>query len=132
MDPNARLRVAEVMTSPVRWVDPDATVAAAAERMSAHDVGSLVVDGEDEPSGIVTTTDLVRSVGAGADPGSRSVAGVMSSPVETVVPDRPLRDAARRMSDRGIKHLPVDGGDLVGMVSSTDLTAYLPRFQHPK
>jgi CBS domain-containing protein len=50
----------------------------------------------------------------------------MSSRVVTIGVGESLRDAAARMISNRIHHLPVtdDAGDVVGMLSTMDLTAY--------
>jgi len=57
------LPVRDVMTAPVRTITPDRTLEAAVEEM--FDVGGsslVVVSGDDEPRGIVTKTDVLRSL----------------------------------------------------------------------
>jgi CBS domain-containing protein len=53
----------------------------------------------------------------------------MTAPAVTIDADRPLREAAAVMIDRGINRLPVkSGGRLVGIVTRADLVrAYLRR-----
>lgn len=128
MDPEASIRAGDIMSTPVVRIAPDETLVAAARRMDEEGISALVVDGD--PPGIVTTTDIVRSVGAGTDPAETLVADAMTPEIETVGRDCSLREAARVMRRSGIKHLPIAGDDgVVGMVSSTDLTAYLPRYE---
>jgi len=114
--------VEDVMSTPIETIAPDATVRAAAEQMRAHDINGLFVPGSE--AGIVTTTDVVAVVADGTDPDEMLVADVMTSPVERVMTDTELAEAATMMINFGIKHLPVmdEHGDYVGMVSSTDTT----------
>jgi CBS domain-containing protein len=55
------------------------------------------------------------------------VADVMTADVETVSPDLYMEEVAAMLTTYGIKHLPVVDDDLVGMISSTDITAHLSR-----
>jgi len=49
------------------------------------------------------------------------VGRIMSSPVETIRPDEPIRAAAMRMREAGIGSLVVtDDGELVGILTATD------------
>ena len=59
--------VADVMSSPAITATPRESLAEAAERMSAHRLGSVVVVEDRRPVGILTERDLVRFAGSGAD-----------------------------------------------------------------
>jgi signal-transduction protein with cAMP-binding, CBS, and nucleotidyltransferase domain len=115
--------ITEVMTSPVRTVDRDLSIAAAARVLWNERIGSLVVTGErGDPSGIVTESDVVRGVGAGHDPETMTVAELMTASVVTIDATGTVRDASARMHEHDIKKLPVvEDGRLVGMVTTTDL-----------
>jgi CBS domain-containing protein len=59
------LPVRDVMTTPTRTVEPDESLRDAVARMLEDGFSSLVVvdgDGDDEPIGIVTDTDVLRSL----------------------------------------------------------------------
>jgi acetoin utilization protein AcuB len=50
------------------------------------------------------------------------VGDIMRSPVLSISPETPLRDAYRLMQERGIRHLPIlDGSRLAGIVTDRDL-----------
>jgi len=66
------LPVRDVMTSPVRTIEPDETLEAAVAEMFAVDASSLVVTEDGDPFGIVTKTDVLDSLTWEAG-GSRSV-----------------------------------------------------------
>lgn len=115
--------ITEVMTSPVRTVDRDLPVAAAARVLWNERIGSLVVtDGRGAPAGIVTESDVVRGVAAGHDPEVMTVAELMTASVVTIDAGETVRDASARMREHDIKKLPVvEDGELVGVVTTTDL-----------
>jgi CBS domain-containing protein len=99
------------------------TLRSAAERMWREQTGSLLVMDGERLAGIITERDLMRAVAMGADPAMTTVDEAMTNEVFTVSPDMPLRDAAREMAARWIRHLPVvGGGRLLGMVSMRDVT----------
>lgn len=59
--PHLSLTAGELMTAPPVTIRPDATVAAAARVMNAHNVGRLpVVDGKGNLAGLVSRRDLIR------------------------------------------------------------------------
>ncbi|MFC7227199.1 CBS domain-containing protein [Salinirubellus salinus] len=121
--------VSEVMTTPVQTVAAETTVAEAARTLAAAGIGSLIV-GEDRIEGIVTESDVVESVADARDPAETTVAELMTDPVVTIGPDETVRVAGERMGHNGVKKLPVaEEGRAVGIITTTDLALYLPRYQ---
>ncbi len=119
--------VSEVMSEDVRTVGPDATARETARTLRDAEIGSVVVVDDGEPVGIVTETDLVALFTEAFDP-ELPVTEFMSRPLETIAPDRSVESAAARMYEQRIKKLAVvEDGDLVGVVTTTDLSNYLPR-----
>ena len=112
--------VGELARRAVVFVDRDATVGEAAERMRDERVSSVLVRGE--PMGIVTDRDLrSRVLASGLGP-TTPVADVMSSPLVTVDVGAPLVEALMQFLDRRLHHLPVeDGSEIVGLITHTDL-----------
>lgn len=113
--------VKDVMTMSVKTVASDATISDAAKAMVRWKIGSLVVTQGDEPVGIITEGDISRSVAKGAHPTTKlSQFGLRH--LVTTSPDIRVEEAAKAMSDAGVKKLPVmEGGKLVGIVTQTDI-----------
>ncbi len=111
------------MSSPLETISKDATVKEATERMRELDINALVVP--TTPRAIVSSTDVLDAVADGRNVADLQVSDVMTTDVETVSPDLYMEEVAAMMTTYGIKHLPVVEDDYVGMVSSTDVTAYL-------
>jgi len=112
----------EIMSAPVETVGPAEPIAGAATALWNLHVGALVVVDGDELRGIVTESDVVRSVGAGRDPETTTVGEIMTEPVVTVDADDPVRTAVTRMNRLTIKKLPVlEDGDLAGILTTTDV-----------
>jgi CBS domain-containing protein/acyl dehydratase len=122
------LTVEDIMTSPVETVSIDATVTEAALDLSAADVGSLVIRDDGRPIGILTESDLVDFVATGDDPGTRYVRDIFSRELITAQPEMSIQEAVELLVANDIRRLPVcDGnGQLVGIVTTTDLSYYLP------
>lgn len=120
------MRVSEIMTSAAVTDASDDTLAEAAHKMWKQQTGSLlVVDGEDLV-GIVTERDVLKAVATGVNPMETRISEVMTKDVITVDPRTSLREAAKIMADRWIRHLPVlEGGKLVGVLSQRDLAGVL-------
>src|SRR5574340_433963 len=81
---------------------------------------------QDASVGIVTETDLVGKVLApGLVPSRTCMADIMSSPVITIAPDRPMVDAGQLMETKNVRHLMVaDGSDVLGVISVRDLVRH--------
>lgn len=100
---------------------------AAARQLVDAGVGSLVVCRDGEPVGILTEDDLTELLAAGSDPETTPVAHVMAAPLVTVGADAGIEDAAARMREEVVKRLPVvEDGAVVGVVTTTDLSNFLP------
>ncbi len=103
------------------------TIRAAAQRMAANDVGTLVVlEATDDAKtiGIVTDRDIViRCVAAGLDPDSNQVGSVMTRPVHCVDEQAPVEEAMQQMAKVGTRRLVVLGGEgrPVGVLSLDDV-----------
>ncbi|WP_342319613.1 DUF294 nucleotidyltransferase-like domain-containing protein [Corynebacterium mayonis] len=121
---------ANVMRTPVREllsgkgvvsIGASASIAQAAQHMVENHVSSIVIEGGEE-LGILTDRDLrSRVVARKIDPDT-PVAQVMTSPVLTVSEETLVFEVMLLMSERGVHHLPVQGGDgLVGVVTGTDI-----------
>lgn len=125
-------RVSEYMHRQLEIVPQDATALDAAERMRDQRVGSVFVESLDREqrechlAGIVTETDLITKVVAQGREADRTLASdIMSSPLLTITPDRPMIDASHLMETRRVRHLGVkDGTDIVGIISVRDLARY--------
>ncbi|MEF8831650.1 MAG: CBS domain-containing protein [Halobacteriales archaeon] len=126
--------VARLMTSPVETVDSDTLVEDAANLMLDEDIGSVVViDGDGALAGILTSTDFVRIVAERKPKDQTPVSEYMTTDVETVGAQDLVEAAADRMIQGGFHHAPVvdDEEGVVGILSTTDLTAYLSDVQDP-
>lgn len=133
------MRVADLMTTDVITVGPDATLKEAARRMLEGRLSGLpVTDNSGKLVGIITEADFVsgeadrRRERAGLlrllvreetiPSHERKVSEVMTSDVVIISPEADHAEAARQMERRRVKRLPVlDDGRLVGMISRSDL-----------
>lgn len=141
--------VADVMTRPARTIEATATAEAAARSFVDHAIGSLIVvdadtdrtnDGRDDGDeaggiaaeavrGIVAEFDVVALVAEGMATDT-PLSAVMSSPVVTTAASESVETAAGCMKAEDVKKLPVvEDGRLVGIVTTTDLTYYIPRYR---
>ncbi|MDL5363582.1 M50 family metallopeptidase [Halalkalicoccus sp. NIPERK01] len=120
------VRVDDIMTpgEEVDSVSPDTSIADLLERMfSERHTGYPVMDGG-RLVGVVTLSDA-REVDA-VERDAFTVEDVMTTELETIAPDAEAIDALNRMQQRRIgRLLVVEGGDLAGLISRTDLMTAL-------
>ncbi|HEY8463398.1 MAG TPA: CBS domain-containing protein, partial [Bacillota bacterium] len=117
------LKIKDIMSNHVAYLNPDANLVEAAQLMQKHDVGVLPVCQGENVVGIVTDRDIVvRNIAHGKDPQSTPVKQVMTSDVRMISPEMELEQAAEIMADHQIRRLPVvEHNRIVGMVSLGDL-----------
>ncbi|MGH7218701.1 MAG: CBS domain-containing protein [Nitrospiraceae bacterium] len=124
--------VGEFMHRYLEVVPPETTIVEAAERMREKSLGSLLVESTNTEGrvsrklGIVTETDLIRKVLAkGIDPSLTTVDQIMTSPLLTITPDRPMLDASHLMERNHVRYLCVsDKDEIVGIISMRDLARH--------
>ncbi|MGD0425026.1 MAG: CBS domain-containing protein [Candidatus Bathyarchaeia archaeon] len=123
--PRPEETVRAIMTKNPITVDFDAPVRNALQTMIDRDIGSLIVLKHGNPVGIITERDVTRislRLITGQNIYEDIVGRLMSSPIITVPPDAPIRQAVELMVTRKIRRLPiVDQGRLVGIVTERDL-----------
>lgn len=125
--------VVDVMMDAVETITAETTASDVARLFAERSIGSaLVVDPEtDSMLGIVTESDVMHQVAVDADVATVRVDSFMSAPVLTVDSGASIHEAATLMRDHSIRRLPVvDDDDLVGILTTTNLTHYLPRLRN--
>jgi CBS domain-containing protein len=117
------MQIKDVMTKSVASLNPEDTVERAAQMMKEYDVGSIPVCDGEKVVGILTDRDIaLRNVAHGDNPRMQSVRDIMTSNPVVVSPTTDIHDAARIMSERQIRRLPiVENENLVGIVALGDL-----------
>ena len=115
-----------VMTSEVVTVAPSDPVREAIAKMSAGDIGSVVVVEDGSPIGLFTERDLTRRILLDADLLDRPVADVMSGRPVTAEVSTEVVEAFELMNANGVRRLPVVAdGRLVGIVTEGDLRRWV-------
>ena len=122
------IKVEEVMSRNPLLIHGDMTVRDAAKLMRERGVSTALIKMDDNPIGIVTDRDLVTKVLAeGVDPSSIRIKEIMSSPVIMIPYDESISTAARVMSRRKIRKLPVvKNGKIIGLLSENDIVKIAP------
>lgn len=117
------LKVKDIMSKNVAYVNPATTVTEAAQLMQKHNVGSIPVMDQSGVVGIVTDRDIVvRNVAHGTNPQSTPVKDVMTSHVTTATPEMDVNEVSAIMSRHQVRRMPVvENNRLVGIVALGDL-----------
>lgn len=141
------MKVSEIMTHDVTSIGPEGTLKEAAMLMVNAGVSGLpVVDDKRRVVGIITEADFVSAeaerswgrqrkrllanvFGEAKPTVASNVSDVMSRKPHTIDRDSSVTEAARRMTDLGIKRLPVvtPDGTLDGIVSRADVMGAFAR-----
>lgn len=110
--------ISEIMHEPVMTARPHQTVGHVRELMTKHHISALpVVNTDEEPIGMITSSDLLENPPEGAP-----ISGLMSEPVYTVPRYDGPHIAARIMRNHHIHHVVVtEKKRAVGIVSAYDL-----------
>jgi CBS domain-containing protein len=125
------MKVSEIMTKATVTDAAQDTLAEAAARMWNAQTGSLLVMEGEHLLGILTERDVLRAVAHGMDPLQVPVKDLMRTDVITVGPQTTLKEAAKLMATKWIRHLPVvEGSKVVGILSQRDLTGVLAEALH--
>lgn len=119
--------VGSLMSMPVETVTADTPLRTAGGTMLEHAIGSVVVVGDgDRIEGILTATDFVKLVAEGDVDPDGTVGAVMSTDLTTITADATIQRVADLILERGFHHVPVvDGDEVIGIITTRDLSAYL-------
>lgn len=117
------MKISEIMSKEVISLSVDDTVEHAALLMKDHNIGSIPVNTNEKIVGIVTDRDIIlRGVAEGKDLKMQKVREIMTSNPVVGNENLNVEDAARIMSERQIRRLPiVNNNSLVGIVSLGDI-----------
>lgn len=123
------MTAADIMTRRPVAIAATAAVSQAIERMKEHGISSVLVlplPGSTE-YGIVTVRDIVaRLVKEDLDTEAVRVGDIMTWRLVTAHPSWPVRKVAEVMAKARVRRLPVvEGSDIVGLVSDTDILTSL-------
>ncbi|QFU84008.1 CBS domain-containing protein [Natronorubrum aibiense] len=121
------MAVIDIARETVVTVEPDATLSDVVQTMQTQRVGSVLVASADDPLGLVSDRDLAFEVlDEGGATGETPVGDIIDDDLVTVPADAGVYDLVDLMSTKGVRRLPVvDDGDLVGIVSLSDVVVLL-------
>ena len=124
------MKVADILRvkgSNVITVPPTATLVTLVHLLKLERIGALIVSRDGKTiDGIVSERDVAWGLAEhGADLLNLQVADLMTKSVLTCSPDDTIASIARIMTERRLRHLPVQlNGELVGVVSIGDVVKH--------
>ncbi len=116
-------KVGDIVKRTPETIKGDKSVKEAAAKMTALDIGSLLVlDQSDQVMGIVTDSDLrTKVVASGLDYGA-PVTDIASGPVKRIPSTSLCFDALLQMMNQQVHHLAVErDGNIIGMMTAHDI-----------
>ena len=111
--------LADVMRAEVIAVAPEDTLGEVAERMSAVNVGAVVVKDYGRLIGILTERDMLKAMAARVHTSEARVRQWMTEEPLTASTEMDVEEAAQVMLEHNFRHLPVvdEAGAVIGLVS---------------
>ncbi|MGZ0745820.1 MULTISPECIES: CBS domain-containing protein [unclassified Haloparvum] len=122
------MTVSDLMREDVVTARPDESVGDVAKRMEKENVGSVVIERNGRPEGIVTDRDLTTRVLAnGGTADGWSAEDAMTRELRTVRTDTGVMELCNELGDACVRRMPVvdDDGNLAGIVTHDDLNTLL-------
>ncbi len=120
--------VSSIMTGEVITATADETIKTVCKLMYENDIGSIVivkrtVDDANKPVGIITERDIVHQIGLSElFVVQAPIRQIMSTPLVTIEPNNPIRDAIEIMQLKKIRRLVVidDREKMIGIITIKD------------
>jgi len=120
--------VKDIMVKTLISVNPATTVFQIAKMMEQGGIGAVLVKENEHLVGIITDRDFATKIAANSLSFDTPVEKIMSSPLVTINYNESIFAAAERMTSKKIRKLAVtDDGNVVGLVTSTDLVNQLAK-----
>jgi CBS domain-containing protein len=122
----AQVSIESLISRDLLRTTADAALSEVATTMISMASGSVLVFDAQKLVGVITLRDIVRAALAEPDITQVQVKKYMTSQPWVVSPGWSVKDIAARMINHNIEHVPVvQDGEVVGILSSFDLVAYL-------
>ena len=120
-------QIRDIMCKDVITIEDDKSAEDAAKIISENDISFLVIIKNGLPIGVLSEKDFVRKLAAeNKNASDTQISEIMSYKFRWVEPTTPIEDAIQKMLNNNIRRLLVlENGKLVGVITQTDLAAYL-------
>ena len=120
-------QIRDIMQKNVITIDHEKSSLDAAVMLTEKKISFLVVQKDNKPIGVITERDIVQKIAStDGKPSEFSLKDIMSSKFKWVEPEDDIENAIQKMLNNNIRRLLVLEDDkLVGIITQTDLAAYL-------
>ena len=118
------MTIESLLSRPVSTLSSGATCAEAARRMRRQNIGSVIIEEDGAPIGVVTDRDLaLRVVAEELDPGTVTVGSIMTRFPAFVTVERDLHAALDVMREMRVRRLPAVNakGRVIGVLALDDV-----------
>lgn len=125
----ARISVGEVMTRSFIFSGPDKSAFDCVKMMVKDKVNSVIITKEKRLLGILTSTDIFKSLVKEPRKDLREVKSIdiSSRKVAVIKPEADINQALEKMKEHGFRRLPVlSKGQLVGVITLKDILKIAP------
>jgi CBS domain-containing protein len=121
------MTIGQIARDHVVTASEEDTIEAVLRRMKSEDVGSVIIESDGEPVGIVTDRQVALAIPDNPDLLERRVADVMTTGLVTVNENDGVTETIEAMQSASVRRLPVvdDQGELVGILSFDDVVVLL-------
>ncbi|HEY9205290.1 MAG TPA: CBS domain-containing protein [Candidatus Methanoperedens sp.] len=123
----AIIRVGELMSGRLIYIDSEDNVIKAAILMRENNISSLLVKHKGDFVSIITEKDIINKVVAEElYPGDVKVSEIMGKDLFTVSKNESIEEAAKLMRKKGVRRLVVlEDERIVGIITETDIAKHL-------
>lgn len=121
------MKVSEVMTNKLVFVNPNDTILNVAKLMQHHNIGCVpVVENQNKVLGMITDRDIVMNMAKfNSDPTNTCAKEIASDIVYQIKPDVDVKYALDLMQKQRVRRLPViENNCLVGIISLGDIAVH--------
>ncbi len=119
------MEVMKFMNKRIEWIDPDASIYDAIEKLVDRHIRSLVVQPKPpaKQPGVITARDIVYKVlGEGKNPRDVKVKDVAQFPIICINKETNVIDAIKLMKNKNVARVFVcDGSEIIGVVALMDV-----------
>lgn len=122
------LSARNVMNPQVIHIERGTSIKKVTQIMIENHVGSIIVTAGGFPVGILTETDVAKTIADGKNPNETVIEDIMSSPLFSTSPDADITQIANTMSINKIKKMPVvENQRVIGIITQTDIIKHILR-----
>ena len=122
------MAISQYMEAKVISCPPSTTLKESARLMKANNVGTVIVQRNGKPEGMITDRDLaVKALANGKDINNTTVSEIMSKPAVTASIKDGVYEVIAKMKKSKIRRMPVVNatGKVVGIISFGDIVGLL-------